>query len=225
MIIMDVKAIKKTLTRKIKTRVVGKKTYGSEWKGAPDEWYKKIHDSNYLIHEDFIRYFNEIKSEIKTVLEIGCGTGIYPVKNKQMFETFQYLGIDISQDAIDFCKKNSPYQFKCEDFIKKDSEEQFDLVFSHAVIDHVYDIDTFLKRIVNATKKYAFVNSYRGYFPDLKKHKMEWRDDQACYFNDLSITRIKQVLLDCGLTEKEFVIRPQDNGYGVLQTTIEIKKQ
>jgi len=222
---MDVKAIKNTISREIKTRVVGKKTYGSEWKGADDEWYKKIHDSNYLIHEDFIRYFNEIKLEIKTVLEIGCGTGIYPVKNKQMFETFQYLGIDISQDAINFCKKNSPYEFKCEDFIKKDSEEQFDLVFSHAVIDHVYDIDTFLKRIINATKKYAFVNSYRGYFPNLKKHKMQWRDDQACYFNDLSIIRIKQVLFDCGLTEDEFVIRPQDNGYGVLQTTIEITKK
>jgi SAM-dependent methyltransferase len=222
---MDIKAIKNTISREIKTKIVGKKTYGSEWKGADDEWYKKIHDSNYLIHEDFIRYFNGIKSEIESVLEIGCGTGIYPVKNKQMFETFQYLGIDISQDAINFCKKNSPYEFKCEDFIKKDSEEQFDLVFSHAVIDHVYDIDTFLKKIVNTTKKYAFINSYRGYFPDLKKHKMKWRDDQACYFNDLSIIRIKQVLLDCGLMEEEFVIRPQDNGRGILQTTIEITKK
>ncbi len=85
---------------------MGKKTYGSEWKDADDEWYKKIHDSNYLIHEDFTKYFNERKSQIKTILEVGCGTGIYPVKNKEMFHEFQYLGIDISQDAVDFCKKN-----------------------------------------------------------------------------------------------------------------------
>jgi SAM-dependent methyltransferase len=221
---MDVKAIKNSISREIKTRIVGKKTYGSEWKDANDEWYKKIHDSNYLIHEDFIRYFNKRKSQIKTILEIGCGTGIYPVKNKEIFKTSQYLGIDISQDAIDFCKKNSPYKFRCGDFIKMDLKEKFDLVFSHAVIDHVYDIDTFLKRIVNATTKFAFVNSYRGYFPDLKEHKMKWRDDQACYFNDVSITQLKQVLLNCNLMESEFIIRSQDNGYGMLQTTIEITK-
>ena len=222
---MDVKAIKNTISREIKIRVVGKKKYGSEWKGAPDEWYKKIHDSNYLIHEDFIKYFNEKKSQIKSILEVGCGTGIYPVKNKEMFETFEYLGFDISQDAIDFCKKNSPYQFQCGDFIKDNLDRKFDLVFSHAVVDHVYDIDAFLKKIVDATKKFAFVNSYRGYFTDLKEHKMKWRDDQACYFNDISIPRVKQVLLDSGLTEDEFIIRPQDNGYGVLQTTIEITKK
>ena len=222
---MDVKAIKNTISREIKTRVVGKKKYGSEWKGAPDEWYRKIHDSNYLIHEDFIRYFNGKKSQIKSILEVGCGTGIYPVKNKEMFETFEYLGFDISQDAIDFCKKNSPYQFQCGDFIKDNLDRKFDLVFSHAVVDHVYDIDAFLKKIVDATKKFAFVNSYRGYFPDLKEHKMKWRDDQACYFNDISIPRVKQVLLGSGLTEDEFIIRSQDNGYGVLQTTIEITKK
>jgi len=222
---LDIKAIKNSISREIKTRVIGKKTYGSEWKDADDEWYKKIHDSNYLIHEDFIRYFNGKKSQIKTILEVGCGTGIYPVKNKEMFESFQYLGIDISKDAVDFCKKNSPYEFRCGDIIKMDLEEKFDLVFSHAVIDHVYDIDNFLKSLVNATTKFAFVNSYRGYFPDIKKHKMKWRDDQACYFNDVSIIKIKQVLLDCNLTEDEFVIRPQDNGHGKLQTAIEISKK
>ena len=222
---MDVKAIKNSISREIKTRVVGKKKYGSEWKGAPDEWYKKIHDSNYLIHEDFIKYFNGKKSEIKSILEVGCGTGIYPIKNKDLFETFQYLGFDISQDAIDFCKKNSAFQFQCGDIIKDDLGRKFDLVFSHAVVDHVYDIDAFLQKIVESTKKFAFINSYRGYFPDLKKHKMKWRDDQACYFNDISIPRVKQVLFDTGLTEDEFVIRPQDNGHGVMQTTIEITKK
>ena len=141
-------------------------------------------------------------------------------ENEPKIKVESYEGL-----TIDFCKKNSPYQFRCSDFIKEDLNEKFDLVFSHAVIDHVYDIDAFLKRIVNTTKKFAFVNSYRGYFPDLKEHKMKWRDDQACYFNDISIMRIKQVLLDCHLTEEEFIIRPQDNGYGILQTTIEITKK
>ena len=221
---MDIKAIKKTISREIKTKIKGKKEYGSEWKGADDKWYEKIHNSNYLIHDDFINYFNHRKTEIQTILEVGCGTGIYPVKNQKMFESFKYLGFDISQDAINFCKKNSPYDFRCGDFIKDDFNEKFDLVFSHAVIDHVYDIDSFLIKIVDTTKKFAFINSYRGYFPDMEEHKMKWRDDQACYFNDLSVNRIKQVLLDLGLSKSEFIIRPQDNGYGVLQTTIEITK-
>ena len=221
---MDIKAVKNTISREIKTKIVGKKKYGSEWKGADDEWYQEIHDSNYLIHEDFMNYFNKRKSQIKSILEVGCGTGIYPVKNKEMFETFRYLGFDISQDAIEYCKRNSPFEFRCGDFIKNEFDEKFDLVFSHAVIDHVYDIDSFLEKIVKTTKKFAFINSYRGYFPNLVQHKMKWRDDQACYFNDISISRVKEVLLNSDLSEDEFVVRPQDNGYGVMQTTIEITK-
>ena len=175
------------------------------------DWYTQIHEANYLLHEDFIRYLKS-KKDVKTVLEVGCGTGVYPIRNKELFSQIDYTGTDISETAIEYCKKNSSFNFICGDFIKNDIGDTFDLVYSHAVIDHVYDIDTFVKKIVNLSKKYAYINSYRGYFPDMEEHKMNWSNKDGCYYNDVSVKHIKKILLEIGLQENEFVIRAQKSG-------------
>ena len=109
--------------------------------------------------------------------------------------------------------------------IKKwDLENKFDLVYSHAVIDHVYDIDAFVAKTISVCKKFAYLNSYRGYFPELEKHRSLWRDDAGCFFNDISIKQIKKILMKNGLDESDFVIRAQENGNGITQTVIEIAK-
>ena len=55
---------------------------------------------------------------MKSVLEIGCGTGLYPIEFKDLFERKKYLGVDLSETAIKHCKKNSDYEFICGDFVK-----------------------------------------------------------------------------------------------------------
>ena len=89
------------------------------------------------------------------------------------------------------------------------SEKKFDFVYSFDVIDHVYDIDGFISNIIDTTRKYAYVNAYRGYFPELKDHKSIYRDNEGIYMNDISVERIKNVMLEKGLTEKEFCFRSQ----------------
>ncbi|MCV0411877.1 class I SAM-dependent methyltransferase [Nitrosarchaeum sp.] len=221
---LDISAISKTVRRRIKEKIIGKSNYGNkEWKKADNEWYSQIHERNYLLHEDFIRYLKE-KRDISTVLEIGCGTGIYPIKYKHLFKDLNYTGIDISQENIDYCKKQSNFQFICGDWIKMESIEKYDLIYSHAVVDHVYDIEQFISKICTQCKKYAYINAYRGYFPDLKKHKMSWRDDDGCYYNDISLIQLKETLLK-QLKEDEFVIKPQENGTGIVQTVIKITKK
>jgi SAM-dependent methyltransferase len=209
---VDIDAVKKTMISKLKHKILGKSQYGNQdWQKADFDWYLKIHDSNHMLHENFIQYFKG-KEGVQTVLEVGCGTGIYPIKYKELFDGKKYTGIDISPANIEYCKRNSGFEFECCDIIKTDLGKTYDLVFSHAVIDHVYDIDTFLAKLVMACKKYAYINSYRGYFPDLKSHKMEWRESDKCYYNNISVPRARSVLLENGLTEKEFVIRPQKSG-------------
>ncbi len=225
---VDTKAISKTMISKLKQGIFGKSTYGNkEWKKANNGWYAAIHDSNYLLHENFIQYFKE-KSDIKTILEVGCGTGIYPIRHPELFAGKRYTGMDISQANIDFCKTNSEFEFICGDVIKMEFKNRYDLVFSHAVVDHVYDIDRFIINLLKACKKYAYINSYRGFFPDLKKHKMEWREADGCYYNDLSIKQVTQLLIDQGLKENEFLIRSQESGQKDqnvnMQTVIEIKR-
>ena len=133
MVCMDLNAIRKTFQRELKVRLLGKIKYGTKWAGANNEWYQEIHNSNYLLHEDFKKYFIIKKNNIRSVLEIGCGTGIYPIKNKNMFDGIDYTGLDISNDSIQYCKKNSNFNFICGDFIKMDFSQTFDLVYSHAV--------------------------------------------------------------------------------------------
>lgn len=208
---MDIEAISKTVFRNLKTRIIGKSTYGNkEWEKADTRWYNDIHNQNTELHNNFVEYVQS-KDDIKTILEIGCGTGVYPIQHTDLFDNKEYTGIDFSKPNIEFCKKNSSFEFIQGDFLKMNMDKKYDLVYSHAVIDHIYDIDEFLQRIVKSCGKYAYVNAYRGFFPDLNDHKMNWRDNDGCYYNDLSVKKIKKTLLDSGLLEDEFLIRKQEN--------------
>ncbi len=136
----------KSIKNKIKNSgVLGNKTYGKTWQERDGkdqvDWYTIMHDSHEIQHQDFIKYFKS--KNIETVLEVGCGTGFYPINLKELFTNVKYTGTDISKTAIKHCKENSHHEFISGDFITFDFSKQFDLVYSHAVIDHVYDMDAF----------------------------------------------------------------------------------
>ena len=160
---------------------------------------------------DFIDFLK--KNSFKTILEIGCGTGYYPINSHDLFKDKIYTGLDFSQTAIETCKRNS----------------KFDFIFSHAVIDHVYDIEKFIEKIFNLSTKYAYITSYRGFFPELEKHKMNWNGSEGSYYNDISIKTLKKQLTSLGLKESEFNLRSikvVDNGTDDdYQTVIEIIKE
>ena len=105
-----------------------------------------------------------------------------------------------------------------------DVKQEYDLVYSHAVVDHVYDIDVFIMNLVKSCKKFAYINAYRGFFPDLQKHEMKWRDDDNCYYNKISIKQIKKLLIENQLPENQFSIRAQKNDDMSEQFVLEIDK-
>ena len=221
----------KSLKNKImNTGVFGNKSYGKTWQEKDGEdqvkWYDKMHKSHQVQHEDFLKFL-KIK-EPRTVLEVGCGTGYYPIKLKELFSDVKYTGTDISETAIKQCKKNSSFEFIAGDFLKIDFTKKFDLVFSHAVVDHVYDMNAFVLKIAELTKQFAYITAYRGYFPDLKKHKMNWNNDDGSYYNDFSIIQIKEKFNEIGLKDSEFSIRSlkvdDQNDALDYQTIIEIHK-
>ena len=93
------------------------------------------------------------------------------------------------------------------DLLKIEFSKKFDLVFSHAVVDHVYDMDSFILKIINLSKKYSYITAYRGFFPELKKHKINWNNEDGSYYNDLSIPQIKKIFKENGIDENEIKIR------------------
>jgi len=83
-------------------------------------------------------------------------------------------------------------------------------IFNHAVIDHVYDIDAFISKIIDVCRKYAYISSYMRYFSYLESHKMRWDVDGGCYFNKVSIKQARKILQNKGLRENEFTMRTQE---------------
>jgi hypothetical protein len=140
----------------------------------------------------------------------------------------QYTGIDISETAIEFCKSKSSFNFICTDFLKNNLNKKFDLVFSHALIDHVYDVDLFIEKIIDVSNRFAYVTAYRGYFPDLERHVMRRNNLEGSYYNDISIKQMSKKLAAIGLQEQEYSfdsIKVADDGRDDdWQTIIKIEK-
>lgn len=225
-LLKDFNAISKNYFGKIKSLFGLKTEYAKIFKEADPVYYQRVFDSKPLVLKDFLKFLDRIK-EIKSVFEIGCSTGIFPIKYYDNFKNYDYTGLDISQKCIDYCNENSNFTFICADFIQYDLQKTFDLVFSFDVIDHVYDVKQFLTKIVNSTKKHAYIAAYVGYFPDLEQHTRRWDDKDGIYFNSLSVKNLKKDLMECGLSEKEFTIRPQLQGMANskhTETIIEINR-
>lgn len=208
----DFKAIFKTYSGKFKTRIGIKSNYAKKFiEGDPqygfEDQFQRMFYSKPLCVENFVGFLKS-KNDIKTVLEVGCSIGMFPRTYPELFKRIEYTGIDISPRCIDICKTILESEFLCGDFIKFDVKK-YDLVFSFDVIDHVYDIDAFISKIINISRKYAYVNAYRGYFSKLKKHKSVYRDNEGIFMNDLSVEEIKKTILKNGLAVNEFHLRSQ----------------
>ncbi len=222
----------KKIKNKLKNSgIIGKAKYGKIWQekfgDGQIQWYDNMHNSCLKMHDDFKKFLTE-KSP-STVLEVGCGGGYYPRNLKELFTNAEYTGTDISETAIKFCKSKSSFNFICTDFLKNSLNKKFDLVFSHALIDHVYDVDLFIEKIIRATDRFAYVTAYRGYFPDLQKHVLRRNNTEGSYYNDISIKQVSRKLLDMGLQEQEYsfdTIKVADEGRDDdWQTIIKIEKQ
>jgi len=207
--------LKNTITayrRAIKRRTIGI-PFGERWQGK--DTVLKLEKQNELLplsRNNFISYFTS-KKDVKTVLEVGCGSGTYPIKYPELFINKEYTGIDISRPAIKYCKEKSNLNFICDDYINMIYVKKFDLVFSLSVVESVYDIDKFITKIVENCKKYAYIFSHRGYHTELENHKMVHDRNKGYYSNFLSINQIRKTLLKAGLSEIEFVIVPQESGH------------
>ena len=207
--------LKNTITayrRAIKRRMIGI-PFGERWQGK--DTVLKLEKQNELLplsRSNFISYFTS-KKDVKTVLEVGCGSGTYPIKYPELFINKDYTGIDISRPAIKYCKEKSNLNFICGDFQKMELGKKYDLIFSLSVVESVYDIDNFITKIVENCTKYAYIFSHKGYHTELENHKMVHDRNKGYYSNLLSINQIRKTLLKAGLSEIEFVIVTQESGH------------
>jgi ubiquinone/menaquinone biosynthesis C-methylase UbiE len=100
-----------------------------------------------------------IPTDVKTILETGCGTGRICFALARAFPNAQITGTDISNDSIDLClkgrseKKIDNTDFKLMDINKLGfSDAHFDITLCEGVLQHIPSDISGLKEMVRVTK-------------------------------------------------------------------------
>ena len=89
-----------------------------------------------------------------SVLDVGCGAGRFV---ETLSKDHAYVGIDISESAINQAKEDYPEQvFSCKDIVKDKIGMQFDNVFTWTALEHVPP--EHIKAVANKLKKAAKKN-------------------------------------------------------------------
>lgn len=114
------------------------------------------------------------------ILDVGCGTGhfLYYL-NKKGYQDF--LGIDISPQQVEFCKKNISEKVKLADAFRflQDKEGVYDMVVAHDVLEHILkektfafldlayqslnDNGVFIVRVPNMSNPFSLDSRYRDF--------------------------------------------------------------
>lgn len=103
-----------------------------------DTWIRLIHEKQQLV--DSIRNYI-----FPSILEIGCGTGIYAGMLHEKFPTAKYTGVDANPEALAIARRRNPDL----EFVEGDFRAfphvypAYDLVCAHAFLKH-FDLENWL---------------------------------------------------------------------------------
>ncbi|MHA2274144.1 MAG: class I SAM-dependent methyltransferase [Candidatus Kariarchaeaceae archaeon] len=102
---------------------------------------------------------------MKSILDIGCGVGLYA--KSWIDRGFSYTGIDQIPFAIEVAQKQNPKgKFETADIIEFNGN--FDIVFSHTVLQHVHKNfkGLFLQKINDLLTNWGFFVCYEDVYKE-----------------------------------------------------------
>lgn len=112
------------------------------------------------ILEDMVRTVSLL--DVRTVLDVGCGSG----ENLAALAAsgkYELVGADISQEALNLASHREPSARLMQlDAQREALAEQFDLVMSIQVVEHLLDDIAAFKNIARMAKKYVFISTLQG---------------------------------------------------------------
>jgi 2-polyprenyl-3-methyl-5-hydroxy-6-metoxy-1,4-benzoquinol methylase len=119
--------------------IAKEETYGSEYyQETHRNWFE---NPNYTL-------FAQLASEIsfhksKSVLDVGCGNGAFLKYLANGSGALSLHGIDLADEAGSV----AGIEFRQGDFLTYDFQKRFDAIVTLAVIEHLYDVSSFVRRI------------------------------------------------------------------------------
>lgn len=93
--------------------------------------------------------------DIGCALDFGCGNGVWAGIIKKALPSWEVFGTDISSKAISIAKGRHPHLHFFELSNERGFNGKFDFLFSHHVLEHVFDINETFDTINRLLKKSA----------------------------------------------------------------------
>lgn len=158
-------------------------------------------------------------NEDASVLDFGCGNGLlYDYLNVQNIQNISYMGLDISNRFINFCREKYPdASFYCLDINKEDLTLDFDYAICNGVFTEKLDL-TFSEMFsfFSETISTLFKSANKGIaFNVMSTHVDYEREDLFHLPHDLLAEFITKNL------SRKYVIR---NDYGLYEYSVYIYK-
>lgn len=121
-----------------------------------ESFYEKLQKFSWYYLDDKDEYdyaSNHIKPEDK-VLEIGCGKGVFAEK----ITAKEYIGLEFSQQAQEWAaQRNITVQNESVEEHSVNHAEEYDIVCSFQVLEHVADIRSFIEASIRCLKPGGFL--------------------------------------------------------------------
>ena len=163
-----------------------------------EEYLDYIADKKF-IQKNFkkrLKRVEKLHSDISNVLEIGCAYGLFAELITQMYPNINYLGIDVSADAIDYASSHFKLNVKCVDYLKLSTDQSYSDIFMWDVIEHLPEPSKVIKKASEELKPGGFIHITTGNIDALvpRWQKQKWRlihpPSHLHYFSKGTITRL-----------------------------------
>ena len=142
------------------------------------------------------------------VLDFGCGTGqmLSVLKRLNGFEG-EYVGYDISPEAIDLARKTHPDgRFEVRDVLSNPSDEQFDFVLLSGVFNNAMSDN---RRFFEAVSRRLMAQAQKGYAFNMLSRFVDYFDGGLYYEDPLEAFRFcKEELSPCVTLRHDYAVRP-----------------
>ncbi len=167
-------------------------------------WFRKIIDGIFRksVYLRFIKTIENCKPVVgKTVLDVGCGPGLYSVELARLGAS-KVVGIDFAPKMIELAKKFAQdynvydnCEFIVADFLEYNFPEQFDYTIAMGYIEYCSEPEIVLKKIVDLTKDKAFISipDSRGFLAWQRKIRYKFKCPLFLYSKEEIVKIIKSV--------------------------------
>jgi len=132
------------------------------------EWCLKEYDSNNIVTKMLISRFykkirliiEEIKPNIKKILEIGCGAGESSLRIIKMIPEIQYDATEYDMRYIEEIKKRNIPLNVCQENVYeiKHADNSYDCIIMLEVLEHLEYIEKAITELFRVSRKYIIIS-------------------------------------------------------------------